>query len=124
RDRAGQAEISEGRAWRRGHRGDARGQAGARSQEHLQSGKNHSRLIQLRSIAVTTMRLCRNIAAVLILAFAPQMPAAAGDDRPPVPKMNLAQSQPAPAIGNDATGELNPQAPDTDLFALMTGTCS
>ena len=75
---------------------------------------------------VTTMRLSRNIAAALVLVLAPQMPAAAGDVRPPVPKLDMAQNQPAPAATdpNDNMGELKPEAPDTDLFALMTGRCS
>jgi hypothetical protein len=65
------------------------------------------------------MRLCRNIFAVLILALAPQMAAAAEGDLSPEPTVNSAQ---APGAGD--TDELKPQTPDTDLFALMTGTCS
>ncbi|WP_298258974.1 hypothetical protein [Bradyrhizobium sp.] len=68
-------------------------------------------------MTVTTMRLCANIAAALMLVLAPQMPAAAGD---------MAQNQPAPAAMDptDTIGQLKPEAPDTDLFALMTGKCS
>ena len=40
RHRAGQAEISESRNRHRGHRGHARGEAGARSAEYLQSRKD------------------------------------------------------------------------------------
>jgi hypothetical protein len=68
------------------------------------------------------MRLCRNMTAALILALAPQMSAAADGDRPPEPTVNSAQNQ--PALGASDTDELKPQTPDTDLFALMTGTCS
>jgi hypothetical protein len=68
------------------------------------------------------MRLRRNIFAVL-LALAPPMIARADDNPPsPAPNANSAQNQPA-AIG-DTDGEPRPQTPDTDLFALMTGTCS
>jgi hypothetical protein len=68
------------------------------------------------------MRLCRNIFAALILALAPQMSAAADGDPSPEPAVNSAQNQ--PAAGSSDTDELKPQTPDTDLFALMTGTCS
>ena len=68
------------------------------------------------------MRLCRNMTAALILALAPQMSAAADGDPSPEPTVNSAQTQ--PAIGAGDTDELKPQTPDTDLFALMTGTCS
>lgn len=71
------------------------------------------------------MRTCANIAAVLILMLAPQMPAAAGDVGRSAPKLDLAQSQTAPAaMDPNDLGELKPEAPDTDLFALMTGKCS
>lgn len=78
----------------------------------------------MRPLTVTTMRLCRTIAAALVLTLAPLMPAAASDVRPP--KLDLAQNQLAPAVTNpnDTIGELKPEAPDTDLFALMTGRCS
>jgi hypothetical protein len=71
------------------------------------------------------MRLCRNIFAALILMLLPQMSAGADDNRPPEPNANSAQNPPA-TMGDtdDSTTELKPQAPDTDLFALMTGTCS
>ena len=69
------------------------------------------------------MRTCRNILAALILVVVPQMAAGADDNRSPEPKTNSAQNQPAAATG-DTDGELKPQTPDTDLFALMTGTCS
>ncbi len=72
------------------------------------------------------MRQCRNIAVPLILMFTPVAPVAVADERPPALKTDTAQHQPTPATGNvgDAAGELKPQSPDTDLFALMTGTCS
>ena len=72
------------------------------------------------------MRFCRNMFAALILILVPQVPAVADDDRPPEPNANSAQNQPAPGASDtgDAAGELKPQTPDTDLFALMTGTCS
>ena len=69
------------------------------------------------------MCLCRNMFAALVLLLAPQMPAAADDNAPPQPHVNSAQNQPA-SDTDDAVGELKPQAPDTDLFALMTGKCS
>jgi hypothetical protein len=68
------------------------------------------------------MRLCRNMTAALILALAPQMSAAAEENRSPEPTVNSAQNQ--PALGTSDADELKPQTPDTDLFALMTGTCS
>jgi len=70
------------------------------------------------------MRLYRNALAALILTLAPQMPVAADDTVRP--NVNAAQNSPANgATGTDDTSnELKPQAPDTDLFALMTGTCS
>jgi hypothetical protein len=73
------------------------------------------------------MRLCRKLLAALILALLPQMSAAADGDRSPEPAVNFAQNQPATTGANDAddtASELKPQTPDTDLFALMTGTCS
>ena len=78
----------------------------------------------MRSLTVMTMHQCRNIAVALILMLAP-IPAVA-DERLPASTMDAAQNQPLPTTGNagDVTGELKPQAPDTDLFALMTGTCS
>jgi hypothetical protein len=71
------------------------------------------------------MHLCRNILTALVLVLAPQMPAFADDNRPPEPAPDLAQNRPAAATSDDdAAGELKPQTADTDLFALMTGTCS
>ena len=77
------------------------------------------------------MRLCRKILAVLILVFAPQIAAVADDNpspetRPSEQNINSAQNPPATGVGDadDTAGELKPQTPDTDLFALMTGTCS
>jgi hypothetical protein len=68
------------------------------------------------------MRLCGNIFALLILLLVPQISANADDNAP----RNSAQDSPAPATNapDDVSGELKPQTPDTDLFALMTGTCS
>jgi hypothetical protein len=72
-----------------------------------------------------TMRLNRNIFAVLILVLAPQLPAAADDVARSLPNAQSAQTSPATGASDaDAMGELKPQAPDTDLFVLMTGTCS
>jgi len=72
------------------------------------------------------MRLCRNILAALILVFAPQLAAVADDNRPPEPNINSAQNSPTTGANDaaDTAGEMKPQTPDTDLFALMTGTCS
>ena len=79
----------------------------------------------MRSFAVTTMRLSRNIFAALLLALAPAIPAAADDKPPSPPSTNSAQNQVAPANTTDDTAdELKPQAADTDLFALMSGRCS
>jgi hypothetical protein len=64
------------------------------------------------------MRPCWNIFTALILLLAPQISASAGEDRPPAP-VDSAQNS---GIGD--ADELKPQTPDTDLFALMTGTCS
>jgi hypothetical protein len=72
-----------------------------------------------------TMRLNRNIFAALILVLAPQLPAAADDVAPSLPNAKSAQTSPATGASDaDAMGDLKPQTPDTDLFALMTGTCS
>ena len=72
------------------------------------------------------MRFCRKIFAVLIFVLAPQISAVADDNSSPAPNMNSAQNQPAAGANDagDTAGELQPQGPDTDLFALMTGTCS
>jgi hypothetical protein len=70
------------------------------------------------------MPLCRNILAALILMLMPQMSAWAQDNGSPQPNANSAQNQSATgAVDTDDTA-LKPQTPDTDLFALMTGTCS
>jgi hypothetical protein len=71
------------------------------------------------------VRLSRNILAALVLMLAPPMTARAEDNSPPAPT-NSAQSQPAAVLTDpdEAASELKPQTPDTDLFALMTGTCS
>jgi hypothetical protein len=73
-----------------------------------------------------TMRLCRNIFAALTLVLAPQISALADDNPPPAPNTNSAQNPPAAGSSDtgDTANELQPQGPDTDLFALMTGTCS
>lgn len=62
----------------------------------------------------------------MILMLMPQMSAWAQDDRLPEPNANSAQNQPATGAADtdDIARELKPQTPDTDLFALMTGTCS
>ena len=69
------------------------------------------------------MHFYRNSLAALILVLAPQMPAAADDTLRP--GVNFVQSPPA-AVGDadDTLNELKPQTADTDLLALMTGTCS
>ena len=61
----------------------------------------------------------RNLLAVLVLMLAPPMSALAEDNPPPAPT-NSAQN----TTDTDDAGELKPQTPDTDLFALMTGKCS
>jgi len=72
------------------------------------------------------MRFRRNIFVVLFLMLAPPVVARAEDNPSPAPNVNSAQNQPAAATSDldDNAGELKPQAPDTDLFALMTGTCT
>jgi hypothetical protein len=72
------------------------------------------------------MRLRRNIFAVLVLMLALPVVARAEDNPSPAPNANSAQNQPTATTSDpdDNGGELKPQAPDTDLFALMTGTCS
>jgi hypothetical protein len=81
------------------------------------------------------MRLSRKILIVLVLMPALAMLAlpmlAPAEDNPTVnppagPNVNSAQNQPAAATSDadDTANELKPQTPDTDLFALMTGTCS
>jgi hypothetical protein len=73
-----------------------------------------------------TMRHCRNIIAALLLLFAPLASAFAQGSSPSGPNANSAQNPPAVGVNDtgDTAGELKPQTPDTDLFALMTGTCS
>ena len=73
------------------------------------------------------MCLSRIMLVPVALMLAP-LTAACAEDNPPsapssAPNMNSAQSRPA-ATTSDADGELKPQTPDTDLFALMSGTCS
>jgi hypothetical protein len=72
------------------------------------------------------MLACRNILAALILLLVPPMSARADDDRLPHPTVNSAQNPSATGATDtdDPANELKPQTPDTDLFALMTGTCS
>jgi hypothetical protein len=71
-----------------------------------------------------TMRFCRTLLAALILMLVPQISAFAADERSPEPNANTAQSPSAVEPGDTEDAELKPQAPDTDLFALMSGTCS
>ena len=59
---------------------------------------------------------------VLVLMLASAISARAEDNAPGGSNTNSAQTQPA-VVPSD-TDELKPQTPDTDLFALMTGTCS
>jgi hypothetical protein len=78
----------------------------------------------MRSFAVMMKRLGLDIFSALLLMLAP-VAAMADDVAPPAPNANSAQSQPAGAGStDDAADELAPQGHDTDLFALMTGTCS
>jgi hypothetical protein len=72
------------------------------------------------------MRLCWNILTALILMLAPQISAWAQDNRSPGPNVNSTQNPPAAGSSDtgDTASEPKPQTPDTDLFALMTGTCS
>lgn len=70
------------------------------------------------------MRFALSSFAALLMLL-PLMSAVADDVDPSAPNATSAQNQLPPA-GNvdDAADELKPQGPDTDLFALMTGTCS
>jgi hypothetical protein len=69
------------------------------------------------------MSHCRNIlAAASLLALAP-FPAI-GDERSPEPIMAQAPAGTGTGNADEVTDEFKPQAADTDLFALMTGTCS
>jgi hypothetical protein len=73
------------------------------------------------------MPFCRNIFAALTLVLVLQLSAAADDTPSPQPNASFAQNSPAAAGASetgDTAGELKPQTPDTDLFALMMGTCS
>jgi hypothetical protein len=71
------------------------------------------------------MRLGRRLLALLVLTLALPISAGAEDNPPAGPNMNSVQNQPAAAgDADDTAGELKPQTPDTDLFALMTGTCT
>ena len=69
------------------------------------------------------MRLSRNVVVALLVMLVSPMTARAQDNPQPVPNVNSAQNQTVPAAA-DTDGEMKPQTPDTDLFALMTGTCS
>jgi hypothetical protein len=69
------------------------------------------------------MRLNRKIFFAVVLMLAPPLSAGAEDNPPQGSKVNSAQSQAAPG-GMDDGDELKPQTADTDLFALMTGTCT
>jgi hypothetical protein len=73
-----------------------------------------------------TMHHCRNMFAALMLVLAPFASAFAQGSPPSGPNANSTQNPPAAGSGDtgDAASELKPQTPDTDLFALMTGTCS
>lgn len=79
----------------------------------------------MRSFAVMMMRLARNSFAVLVLVLLAPMSTVAEDVSPSAPNATSAQNQLPPASNmDDAADELKPQAADTDLFALMAGTCS
>lgn len=68
------------------------------------------------------MRLCWKIfTAVLTLLLMSAAAALADDIRSSEPNTNSGQFSQDTGVADD---ELKPQGPDTDLFALMTGTCS
>jgi hypothetical protein len=73
------------------------------------------------------MRLSWQIlAAAMIFTATSSIAARADGNRPPKPDQNSEQA-PANAEGQfaeDIANELKPQEPDTDLFALMSGSCS
>ncbi len=73
------------------------------------------------------MRLSWQIfAAAVIFTATPSVAERADSNRPPKPSQNSEQA-PANAgtlFAEDAANELKPQEPDTDLFALMSGSCS
>jgi hypothetical protein len=73
-----------------------------------------------------TMRLCWPIfAAAVFLTAAPSMAEPSHGNPRPARDQNLQQSPPdaRARVAEDAANELKPQEPDTDLFALMSGTC-
>ena len=79
----------------------------------------------MRSFAVMMMRLARNSFTALVLMLLAPMSTVAEDVSPSAPNATAAQNQLPPASNmDDAADELKPQAADTDLFALMAGTCS
>jgi hypothetical protein len=68
------------------------------------------------------MRLSRKLlAAVSIFVLAPF---AAADDRTPASNATSAQNPAESGAADETADDLKPQTPDTDLFALMSGTCS
>ena len=67
------------------------------------------------------MRLGRTPFAVLVLLASA---ISAGAEDSPAGGSNINSAQTQPAVAPNDTDELKPQTPDTDLFALMTGTCS
>jgi hypothetical protein len=73
------------------------------------------------------MRLCWQIfAAVMVLTAAPSIAEPSDGSSRPGQDENLRQD-PADAkarYAEDVANELKPQEPDTDLFALISGTCS
>lgn len=73
------------------------------------------------------MRLGGTPFAVLVVLLASAMPAVAEDKAADGSNVNSAQTQPVtaqPAVAPGDADEMKPQTPDTDLFALMSGTCS
>ena len=74
------------------------------------------------------MRLRRTPFAVLVAMLASALPAGAEDNAAGGSNTNFAQTQPSIAqpsiVAPGDADELKPQTPDTDLFALMSGTCS
>jgi hypothetical protein len=68
------------------------------------------------------MRLCWHIfAAAVVLAAVPSV-AGPFDGSPGLQHQNPADAK--ARVAEDAANELKPQEPDTDLFALISGTCS
>jgi hypothetical protein len=72
------------------------------------------------------MRLSWQIFAAMIFTAAPSLAERADGNRPPeaTQKSEQAPANAGALFAEDAVNELKPQEPDTDLFALMSGSCS